>query len=273
MAKTKVSQYDATAASNTDVANINIAEGCSPSNVNNAIRAVMGHLKDFQAGNVTGNALAVAGGGTGAETVSAARTNLSAAASGANSDITSLTGLTTPLSAAQGGTGIASYTTGDAIYASGSTTLTKGTLPVASGGTGATSLTANNVLLGNGTSAPQTVAPGTSGNVLTSNGTTWTSAALSFDKSFGTNGYQKFPGGFTVQWGYVTSIPTDGGKDVTFSTAFGTAVFAVIGGHANYGSDTDPNDSINVRNVTTTGFRISNASSVDSNAYYIAIGY
>jgi hypothetical protein len=39
------------------------------------------------------------------------------------------------------------------------------------------SLTANNVLLGNGTGAPQVVAPGTNGNVLTSNGTTWTSAA------------------------------------------------------------------------------------------------
>lgn len=52
-----------------------------------------------------------------------------------------------------------------------------GTLPVANGGTGATSLTANNVILGNGTSAVQVVAPGTTGNVLTSNGTTWTSVA------------------------------------------------------------------------------------------------
>jgi hypothetical protein len=50
-------------------------------------------------------------------------------------------------------------------------------LPVANGGTGAATFTANNVLLGNGTSAFQVVAPGTSGNVLTSNGTTWTSAA------------------------------------------------------------------------------------------------
>lgn len=54
-----------------------------------------------------------------------------------------------------------------------------GTLGVANGGTGATTLTANNVLLGNGASAPLTVAPGTSGNVLTSNGTTWTSAPSS----------------------------------------------------------------------------------------------
>ena len=56
-------------------------------------------------------------------------------------------------------------------------TLSLGTaLSVANGGTGATTLAANNVLLGNGTSAPQVVAPGTSGNLLTSNGTTWTSA-------------------------------------------------------------------------------------------------
>ena len=50
-------------------------------------------------------------------------------------------------------------------------------LPVASGGTGAATLTVNNVLLGNGTSALQVVAPGTTGNVLTSNGTTWSSSA------------------------------------------------------------------------------------------------
>jgi hypothetical protein len=47
--------------------------------------------------------------------------------------------------------------------------------PVANGGTGATTLTLNNVILGNGTSAPLFVAPGTSGNVLTSDGTTWQS--------------------------------------------------------------------------------------------------
>jgi len=50
-------------------------------------------------------------------------------------------------------------------------------VPVAQGGTGLATLTANNVLLGNGTSAVQNVAPGASGNVLTSNGTTWESAA------------------------------------------------------------------------------------------------
>jgi hypothetical protein len=57
------------------------------------------------------------------------------------------------------------------------TTNVTGTLPVANGGTGATTITANSVILGNGTSAVQTVAPSTSGNVLTSNGTTWESTA------------------------------------------------------------------------------------------------
>ena len=50
MAKTKISEYDSTAANNTDVDGINIAEGCPPSTINNAIREVMAHLKDFQTG-------------------------------------------------------------------------------------------------------------------------------------------------------------------------------------------------------------------------------
>jgi hypothetical protein len=61
-----------------------------------------------------------------------------------------------------------------------------GTLPVANGGTSLTTLTANNVILGNGTSAPSFVAPGTTGNVLTSNGSTWASAAVSSGLTLGT---------------------------------------------------------------------------------------
>ena len=55
------------------------------------------------------------------------------------------------------------------------TTGVTGTLPVANGGTGAATLAANNVILGNGTSAVQLIAPSSSGNVLMSNGTTWAS--------------------------------------------------------------------------------------------------
>jgi hypothetical protein len=58
----------------------------------------------------------------------------------------------------------------------GSNTFT-GALSAANGGTGLSTLTANNVIIGNGTSSVQFVAPSTSGNVLTSNGTTWTSIA------------------------------------------------------------------------------------------------
>lgn len=77
------------------------------------------------------------------------------------------------------------------------TSITLGTaLPVASGGIGTNTLTANNVLLGNGTSAPQVVAPGTSGNVLTSNGSTWISSTA-------------FVSGMIMMWsGSVGSIPS-----------------------------------------------------------------
>ena len=95
--------------------------------------------------NVTGT-VAVANGGTGSTTAPGARTNLGAASVGANSDITSLSALTTPLSVSQGGTG-------------------------------RNTLAANNVLLGNGTTAVNQIAPGISGNILTSDGTTWSSSA------------------------------------------------------------------------------------------------
>ena len=70
----------------------------------------------------------------------------------------------------------AAGTTGQALISAGASAPSFGTLGVAGGGTGLATLTANNVLLGNGTSAPTFVAPSTTGNVLTSNGTTWTSS-------------------------------------------------------------------------------------------------
>jgi len=154
MAKNKISEFSATAANNTDITNINIAEGCSPANVNNSIRSLMALLKDQQDGTsgdnftvggnltVTGtttltgglaSALPVTSGGTGATTASGARTSLSAAVTGANGDITSLTGLTTPLSVAQGGTGITALGTGVATAlgqnVSGSGSIVLGTSP------------------------------------------------------------------------------------------------------------------------------------------------
>ena len=101
------------------------------------------------------------------------------------------------LGAGNGGTGLASYTAGDLLYASGSATLARlagvatgnallsggvgvapawgkialathvsGTLPVANGGTGATSLTAHGLLLGQGTSAVTATAALTDGQIV-----------------------------------------------------------------------------------------------------------
>ena len=50
MAKNKISEFSSTPANNTDIAGINIAEGCAPSGINNAIRELMAQLKDQQAG-------------------------------------------------------------------------------------------------------------------------------------------------------------------------------------------------------------------------------
>jgi len=50
MVKNAISDYSSTAASNTDVGGVNIDEGMSPSGVNNAIRELMSHLADLNAG-------------------------------------------------------------------------------------------------------------------------------------------------------------------------------------------------------------------------------
>jgi hypothetical protein len=66
MAKTKISEFSATASSNTDIDGINLAEGMAPSLVNNAIRELMAQLKDQQVGTsgdnfTVGGNLAVTG--------------------------------------------------------------------------------------------------------------------------------------------------------------------------------------------------------------------
>jgi hypothetical protein len=78
MSKTKISQYDSTSAGanlNTDIAGINIDEGCAPSGINNAIRTLMAQIRDLQSG-VSGDSIPVTAGGTGSTTASSARASL-----------------------------------------------------------------------------------------------------------------------------------------------------------------------------------------------------
>ena len=53
MAKANITEYSATAGSNTEIDGIDISEGCSPATINNAIRELMAHLKDMDAGTTT----------------------------------------------------------------------------------------------------------------------------------------------------------------------------------------------------------------------------
>jgi hypothetical protein len=166
----------------------------------------------------------------------------------------------TAVSAPLGGTGQTSYAVGDILFADTGTSLAKladvavgnalisggvaaapsygkiglathvsGTLPAANGGTGQSSLTANNVLLGNGTSAVNFVAPGTSGNVLTSNGTTWTSgaspspipsgSAIVFAQTAAPTGWTKSTTHDNKALRVVSGTASSGGS-VAFTTAF-----------------------------------------------------
>lgn len=117
MPRTKISEFSATAADNTDIDGIDIAEGCAPSGINNAIRELMAQIKELQAGT-SGDTIPITAGGTGATTAAAARTALGATTTG-NS-------LFTAVDAAAARTAIGAGT-GD-VTTTGTQTLTNKTL-------------------------------------------------------------------------------------------------------------------------------------------------
>jgi len=93
-----------------------------------------------------------------------------------------------------------------------------------SGGTGQNSLTSAAVILGNGTSAVKFVSPGTSGNVLTSDGTTWQSqAAADFDAG-------------TVTVFNQTNAPTGWTKD---ASNYNNSTLRIVTGSASTGGSVD----------------------------------
>jgi hypothetical protein len=101
------------------------------------------------------------------------------AAPGTNTTQIATTAFTTAaITAATGSLGTMSTQNANNVNITGGSITGITDLAVADGGTGRSTLTANNVVLGNGTSAVNFVAPSTSGNLLVSNGTTWTSTTL-----------------------------------------------------------------------------------------------
>jgi hypothetical protein len=149
----------------------------------------------------------------------------------------------------QSGVGATGYTTAGTagnILTSGGTGAPTwiSTIPVANGGTGATTLTSNALLLGNGTGAVQTVAPGTTGNVLVSNGTTWVSqaAGASGVSLVGTIAATSNVKGATISGSTLTLTPADatnGGIVTAAAQTFaGTKTFAdvTVAGALNGGS-------------------------------------
>jgi hypothetical protein len=164
---------------------------CDGTNFYNAISGSVGNY------TVNGN-LAVTGTTalTGATTITGALAGSTATFSGAISSVSpTFTGTPLAVTAAPGtsttqiattafvqnvagGLGTMSTQNANNVSITGGTITGITDLAVADGGTGRSTLTANNVVLGNGTSAVNFVAPSTSGNLLVSNGTTWTSATL-----------------------------------------------------------------------------------------------
>ena len=175
MAKTKISEFSSTSADNTDITNINIAEGCSPANVNNAIRSLMAVLKNFEDGS-SGDSVVVGGNLRVDGTTTLVGTAVAPTPS--SSDNSTKIATTAFVQTKVGTLGTMASQNATAVAITGGTITGITDLTVADGGTGASSITANSVILGNGTSAlsGNLIAPSTSGNVLTSNGTTWTSA-------------------------------------------------------------------------------------------------
>jgi hypothetical protein len=221
MAKTKISEFSSTAADNTDITNINIAEGCSPANVNNAIRSLMSVLKNQQDGS-SGDPFTVAGTLVASgQVVSSGTLNVTGAF-----QLDATAGASGQVLVSAGGSNTPTWSTLGTMAAQNSTTvaITGGTitgitdLTVADGGTGASSITANSVILGNGTSAlsGNLVAPSTSGNILTSNGTTWTSATPA--------------GGIGVGQSY-SNVTASRAFSTTYTNSTGKPIFvSVLGG-------------------------------------------
>ena len=179
-------------------------DGTSVLKADTASIAVPISISDGGTGATTASGARVNLGGTSvgiavftAASAAAARTAIGGAADGANSDITSLTGLTTALSVAQGGSGQSSFTNGQLLIGNTTgNTLTKTSLTAGSGITitpGAGSITIAAPGSG-GTVTSITAGTGLTGGAITTSGT----IALDYTAASPWTGKQTFTGSTSV---------------------------------------------------------------------------
>ena len=141
MPRAKISEFSTTPGDNTDIDGINIAEGCAPSGINDAIRELMAQLKDFQSG-AAGDNITVVG------TLAAKGTSASGADLKLYEDTdngTNYVGFIAPASIAsnvQWTLPSADGSSGQALQTNGSGTLSFATLGISAGGTGQTTANA-----------------------------------------------------------------------------------------------------------------------------------
>jgi hypothetical protein len=163
-------------------------------------------------------------------------------------------------------------------------TITSGTwnanaVGAAYGGTGLTTLTANNVILGNGTSAVNFVSPGSSGNVLTSNGTTWTSAIpavefasgtrLTFNQTAAPTGWTKDTSTNNAGFRLVSGSVSSGGS-LDFTTAFSSSTAVTVSSvSGSAGATTLSTPQIPSHTHTVTGPTTTDADSYATQSFFV----
>jgi hypothetical protein len=138
-----------------------------------------------------------------------------------------------------------------------------------SGGTGTNTLTAESVLIGNGAAAVKFVAPGTAGNVLTSNGSAWSSAAAAafdsgtvmlFGQTAAPTGWTKDTSNFNNSGLRIVTGTASSGGSVDFTTAFasqtpsGTVSVSGSAGNTTLSTPQIPSHSHNAGSSGTGGY-------------------
>ncbi len=207
-----------------------------------------------------------------------------------------IAGTTGTLSVARGGTGVTSSTGSGNVVLSNSPTLVTPALGTPASGNLAncTFPTLNQNTSGNAATATSPQGGGsfitslnigsqsvnyasTAGNggvtsVNSATGAVDLASLAAFAKSLGASGYQKFPGGFTIQWGtgtFAGSSPP-GVVTPTFAIAFASAC---VGVYPTVVGTPSATYAIIVDSVTTTGCRFGLSYTSAPDYFYLAIGY